>query len=399
MNFHGHGIGRATAAGIAIVALISGCSNDDNALATQSESLKTQPETTATETTARTETTAATATTAIEDGPEFANQLDGSWTFINRLEAVDPTYEGFSPGLPYVRQWEIRSLCDVGPCDLEVELGAMGNAADTVGSTEESTTFVLELQDDQSFVGRDQVANPTCVGADGSNVVDGGQRLVRYALTFVPASGIEAPRVEGSVTDVQLPNAKGLAAGCIEFHDTEAVIGQPTDHWNGVDLTSLTLGTYEWGGWVLDADQYYRDHHGDLGEYSVIYSDLEIESGCADQACSAVAAHGVVLGRADLTERLAWDGEQVTVRAASQSDCLKNESDEVITANGYDEVTELALTPAIIVDGEVLAWSGIYTYVATPTAEAVAASTEDCAPAHLELEVAASTTQPSFAGL
>jgi hypothetical protein len=123
-----------------------------------------------------------------------------------------------------------------------------------------------------------------------------------------------------------------------------------------------------------------------------------MDSACTGEPCE-LAARGVVPAFADVSGTFEWEGSSYVARTTKEGSCVKNGTDEVIVEHGYDDVVTITLTPILVVGRTVLAWSGEYMQTATPTAEAVAASPNDCFPQHLEMGVAAATTQPYFIGL
>jgi hypothetical protein len=128
-----------------------------------------------------------------------------------------------------------------------------------------------------------------------------------------------------------------------------------------------------------------------------------MQSTCVDDPC-AIPATGVAPGYGDKRGTFHWDAanwDDGVLRSEIdyEDTCVKNGTDEVLVQHGFDVVAKIALSPVVIVDGEVLAWKGTFSSVGTPTAEATAASAEDCFRFYESEAAAASTTQPYFHGL
>ena len=343
------------------------------------------------------------ATDAPVDTPPLADASDrpeGTWTFVRRLEEANPPYTDFIAGQPDAEQWVISPQCETGPCDLQVSPGDNGYlpAGWPSKADDGARVFTLQLQTDGSYDGVDTVGTTSCVGSDGSSVDQAAERSRGYHLVFVAVDGVEAPRLEGKLTVNQLPNPAGTAAGCVEFHDVQSLIAQPLDQWTNVDPTTLTFGTYDWGGRVVGADQYYLDHRAGIGDFVHFNSFIGMDAGCAGGPCT-VDATGAAPANNKEPSTFSWQDGAAVTSVTYEDQCVANDGSGLLADHGYDVVANTALRPVIIVGGEVLAWVGTFSSVSTPTPDAAASWPDDCTPGNESVAVAASTTQPYFHGL
>ncbi|MCU1397570.1 MAG: hypothetical protein JWN62_679 [Acidimicrobiales bacterium] len=326
---------------------------------------------------------------------------DGTWTFIRRLEEANPPYTDFLAGQPDAQQWVFNPQCDGNQCDLKVYPGDNGYlpAGWPAKADDGARVFTLQLQHDGSYKGTDTVDGLTsCNGSDGTAVEHAAQRSYDYHLIYFAADGAEASHIEGKLTVNEVPNAAGTAAGCIEFHDVQGLFAQPLNQWADVDPATLTFGRYDWGGRVVDADQYYLDHTARVGEFVHFNSFIDMDAACTGDPCS-VGATGAAPAYGKEASTFTWKDGEFATTVTYQDTCVANDGGALLTEHGYDVVAKTVVRPVIIVHGEVLAWVGTFSSVSTPTPQAAASWPSDCIAGHESEAIAASTTQPYFNGL
>ena len=341
--------------------------------------------------------------TSATDAPTTAVPLgspderpEGEYVVIKRLETPDPPYDGFVPGQPDVRNWKIHPKCDSGTCDLEVGPGADGLMPEgSPPPAHGESAFALALQPDGSYFGSADFPDVSCDGSSGT-VAHGALFQFTYQLTYTPPSGGEAPRLTGTVLDTQVPNDVGKTAGCIEYHDSESLIAQPRGIWDRVDPAQLRFGTYDWGGRVTAADDYYLANTAKVGDYRVFNSRLAMQSTCTEP-CS-LHTTGVAPSLPGIAADFTWDSLAMVGFQSFQNTCNMNGTDTVLFDPGYDETSQVRLTPVIIVDGEVLAWIGVLSLQGTPLPAAAAGSPTDCFPTNEQYYAIAATAKPNFGG-
>ncbi|MCU1389271.1 MAG: hypothetical protein JWL72_2609 [Ilumatobacteraceae bacterium] len=342
-------------------------------------------------------TAASAATVAVTDPTAVANPLQGTFIVFRRLETANPPFDEFVPGQPDAQQWVLQPQCSSGPCDVDVRPGDNGYVPDGWPDTDdEKRPFTLAMQPDRSYTAHDVVNSHNCSGTDG-DVPEGAERSYDYQLTFVPSDDGSVSHLEGGLTVNQVPTAAGIAAGCIEFHDTQSLYAVKAAPWTG-SIAQLHFGTYDIGGLVVDGDAYNLAHTGKVGSFVHLNSPLKMDDSCTGDPCE-ISATGVVPAYGNISGTFTWvDGELVATTKAEDT-CVSNETKKVIVQHGYDEVVTFHLTPVVTLGPDVIAWLGTYSEVSTPTAEAVAASAADCTPGFRSLAIAATTTKPYFDGL
>ncbi|MCU1400431.1 MAG: hypothetical protein JWN62_3540 [Acidimicrobiales bacterium] len=436
MNQRMHFGGWTRVAALAAATALTACSSGDNGLAAgratnSSESVVTTPsrpatsadstdtsapdtqvtetpttDTEASDTSAVPASSPDTSTDSSAVGPDStgpaggpAQRPEGTWTLILRSEIADPPYDSFTPGHPLLYQWKLEPTCDGGACDIDVEGGENGFLPEGLPQPTNvlAAPFTLELQADGTYTGSSTFDDQPCTSSEGDSLDNGMSLTFEYTFSFKPAHDNEAPTLYGTRTNNAKPTATGLAAGCIEYHDTESIVGQPLDYWSTVDPSSLTFGTYTWGGLVSSADSYFLDNVAAVGDYRTFNSELTLSPTCTDPC--TFDASGVVPAFPDQTGTFTAQENRLDSANEWHDTCVKNGTSDVIVQDGFVDQDEIQLKPAIIVGGEVLAMVGTFKKHSTPTDAAAAASSVDCALAFEEYAAFASTTKPYFTGL
>ena len=342
-------------------------------------------------------TAAPAATVAVTDPTAVAGPLQGAFIVFRRLETSNPPFDAFVPGQPDAQQWVLQPQCSSGPCDVGVRPGDNGYVpAGWPDTDDEKRPFTLAVQPDGSYTAHDVVNSHRCSGANG-DVPEGAERSYDYHLTFVPPDDGSVGHLKGVLTVNQVPTAAGIAAGCIEFHDTQSLYAVRAAPWTG-SIAQVHFGTYDIGGLVVDGDAYNLAHTGKVGDFVHLNSPLKMDDSCVGDPC-AISATGVVPAYGNISGTFTWVDGELVATTKSEDTCVNNKTKEVIVQHGYDEVATFHLTPVVVVGQDVIAWLGTYSEVSTPTAEAMAASVGDCTPGFRSMAIAATTTKPYFEGL
>ena len=127
-------------------------------------------------------------------------------------------------------------------------------------------------------------------------------------------------------------------------------------------------------------------------------SFIDMDAACTGDPC-AVAATGAAPGDGKEASTFVWQDGGFVTTVSYQDTCVANDGSGLLAQHGYDDEVRTVLTPVIVVDGEVLAWTGTYSATNTPTADAAAKWPEDCFAGHESEAIAVATTQPYFQGL
>lgn len=294
----------------------------------------------------------------------------GSWIGVRFLAASTPEPDDFAPGYAEARLYDVSSDCD-GSDGCTVTLAGGGeDGSFAMPDIEPITGEPVELEPDGDSWTFTEVSEP--YGC--TDELDGPYLTMTETRDLEPVyddEGVVTGMVGTTLYEYALTD-EGREAGCpdsIEGADGYATVVAPND--GIMDLEEYEVdGTFRQTVEVTSSTGYTDESYLPGGANVTIDGhDVELSGGCSDGECEVDLTQINGDGAQRETTLLSEDGLALVGAYDERGGCRSDDTGEQIFDSGaYDSTGAYEdLIPVWVEDGQVIAFVGRFTYVATPT--------------------------------
>lgn len=370
-------LARAAATAVPLLLLLAACGGGgSDAEGTTTTAAKATTTTAAKE--AEDEATTTTEATEVEVSDEAPTEglptdedvaPSGSWIGVRFLAASDPEPDDFAPGYAEARLYDITPDCDDDGCTLELA-GGGEDGSFAMPDVERLPGEPLVLTPDGDSWTFEEVSEP--YGC--TDELDGPYLTQTETRDLEPVwddEGVVTGLVGTTLYEYEL-TAEGRDAGCpasVEGADGYATVVAPND--GIMDLEEYEVdGTYRQTIEVTASTGYTDESYLPGGANVTLEGhDVELSGGCSDGECEVDLSQINGQDAERETTLYSEDGLALVGAYDEVNGCRSDDDGSMVFETGAYEATGAYedLIPVWVEDGQVIAFVGRFTYVATPT--------------------------------